>query len=107
MSPDWEICSGGIGDSLTKYCVTPIEVLEYCGRLLYGQNLFEVLFFSIREMSSGSPETLGYEYPLDPARKTRMDNEVCEQRRQNLLPTNSRLSTPAKGREMKVRLVPL
>lgn len=58
----WEVHAGDPGNSFTDYCTSPTEVLELCGRLLYGNTLFDVLFLSIREMSFTKPGTLGHTF---------------------------------------------
>ncbi len=66
--PEWEI-KWGDGHSIIKYCWSVTDVLEYCGRMLYGNDLIEVLFLSIREASSGAPDGLGEDYLHDPSKK--------------------------------------
>jgi hypothetical protein len=67
--PEWEIECGDPGNTLIKYCWSPTDVLEYCGCLLYGNNLIEVLFLRIREASSGAPGSLGDTYAPEPSKK--------------------------------------
>jgi hypothetical protein len=65
----WEVHAGDPGNSFTDYCSSPTEILELCGRLLYGNTLFDVLFLSIREMSFTKPDTLGETFSPIPDKK--------------------------------------
>jgi hypothetical protein len=65
----WEVHAGDSGNSFSDYCSSQTEILELCGRLLYGNTLFDVLFLSIREMSFTEQDTLGYEFSAIPGKK--------------------------------------
>ena len=63
---NWEIYCGDPGNGITHFSSTPSEILEYCGRLLYGHDLFEIIFMRIRRVEANQPESLGGTYPALP-----------------------------------------
>jgi hypothetical protein len=65
----WEVHASDPGHSFTDYCSSPTEILELCGRLLYGNTLFDVLFLTIQEMSFIKPDTLADTFSPIPDKK--------------------------------------
>ena len=59
---EWEIFCGNPGNNVVEYGDNISEVLDFCGRVLYGNTLFDVLLLKIPRMEPNHPDTLGYEY---------------------------------------------
>lgn len=62
----YEIYCGDTGNSFTDYAYTVAELMDHCGKLLWGQNLFEVLLMRIRRVEADQPDSLGDTYPQRP-----------------------------------------
>ena len=50
--PLWEVLGGEQGAEITQYCFDTDEVLDFCGRMLYGNSLFRVSILQIRHIDS-------------------------------------------------------
>src|SRR5260221_5405377 len=68
MSLLWEVSCGDPGNTVARIFETPSDVLEFCGKLLYGNLdfLFEICRLDIRVMETGDIPNLGEGYTPQP-----------------------------------------